>query len=68
MMEFRILHGGSKAVSRFTALDFRRAELTTLSTYLQESHGLGIKKVGGTNRAGYYSSITSSMLRTGASP
>jgi len=25
MVEFRILHGGSRAISRITALDFRRA-------------------------------------------
>jgi len=34
MVEFRILHGGSRAVSRITTLDFRRANFSLLKGLL----------------------------------
>jgi len=42
MVEFRILRGGSRAVSKITTLDFRRLNLASSRSYLEESHGLGL--------------------------
>jgi len=58
----------SRAVSRITALDSGELALASSRTYLQESHGSGLKKLGGTKRAGQYLGITSSVLRISASP
>lgn len=44
---FRILHGRSTAVSRIIALDFRAIiTLASSRAYLEESHKLGLQKVG----------------------
>jgi len=67
MVDFRILCGGSRSVSRITTLDFRRANFGLFKDLLG-----GIPWVraleGRSKRAGHYSSITSSMLRISASP
>jgi len=69
MAEFRLLRGGSRAINRIKTLDFRRANFGLFKDLLG-----GIKWVraleggGGSKRAGRYISITSSMLRSGASP
>jgi len=68
MMEFRILHRGSRAISRITTLDFKTANLVSSRTYLEKSRGSGLSKAGGSKRAGRCLNITSSMLRIGASP
>ena len=68
MVEFRILRGGSRAISRITTLDFRELTLASSRSCLEESRGPGISKAGGSMSAGRSLNITSSMLRSGASP
>jgi len=68
MVEFRILHGGSRAVSSITALDSGELALASSRTYLQESLGSGLRKLRGSKRAGHYLGIASSVLRISASP
>jgi len=68
MVEFRILNGGSSAINRITILDFRRANFGLFKdllggiSWVRSLEGMGSKS------AGRYLSITSSMLRSGASP
>jgi len=68
-LEFRILRGGSRAISRIKTLDFRRdnfdlfKELLGGIPLLRALEGRGESK-----RAGRYLSITSSVLRIGAFP
>ena len=63
MVEFRILRGGSRAISRIKTLDLRRADFGLVKELLG-----GISKAGGSKSAGCSLNITSSMLRIGASP
>jgi len=67
MVEFRILRGGSRTISRIKTLDLRRI-LTSSRSYWEESHGPGSSKAGGSKRAGRCLNVTSSTLRGGASP
>ena len=40
MVEFKILRGVSRAKSKLTTLDFRRADVTPLGLCLEKSHGI----------------------------
>jgi len=68
MVEFRILREGSKAISWITTLDFRRAKSVLFKDLLGGIPWIRALEGRGSKRAGYYSSITSSMLRINASP
>jgi len=68
MVNFRILGGGSRAISRNKILDFRRANFGLFKELTwEESCGPGLSKAGGSKRAGLCLNVTSSMLRIGAS-
>jgi len=41
MVEIRILHGGTRAISRITNWISGELTLASSRTYLEESHGLG---------------------------
>ena len=68
MVEFRILRGGSRAISRIKTLGLRRAnfglfkELLGGIPWVRDLEGRGSKS------AGRSLNVTSSMLRSGASP
>jgi len=69
IVEFRILYGGSRLISRIKTLDFRRAIFGLLKELLGRI--LRVKAVegrGGSKRAGRCLNFTSSMLRISASP
>ena len=69
MVNFRILGGGSRAISRNKILDFRRANFGLFKELTwEESCGPGLSKAGGSKRAGRCLNVTSSMLRSNASP
>jgi len=69
MVKFRILRGGSRAISRIKTLDYKRANFGLFKDLLR---GIPwVKALEGrerSKRAGRYLSITSSVLRVGASP
>jgi len=68
MVNFRILHGGSRAISRIKTLDFRRANFGLLKDLPGGIPWVRALEGRGTKRAGSCLHITSSMLRIGASP
>jgi len=68
MVKFRILHGGSRAISRIKTLDLRRANFGLFKELLGGIRGPGLSKAGGSKSAGHCLNITSSMLRISASP
>jgi len=68
MVEFRIMHGGSRVISRIKTLDFRRANLGLFKELLGGIPWARALKAGGSKSAGRCLNITSSMLRSGASP
>jgi len=68
MVEFRILHGGSKAISRIKTLDLRGLTVPSSRSYWEESHGPGLSKAVGSMSAGRSLNNTSSMHRSNASP
>jgi len=68
MLEFWILHGGNRAICRIKTLDFRKLTLASSRSYLEESRGPGVLKAWGSKGAGRCLNITSSTLRSGASP
>ena len=68
IVEFRILHGGSRAVSRIKTLDFRRANFGLFKDLLGEILWFRALEHRGSKRAGHCLSIISSMFRIGASP
>ena len=65
MLQFRILCGRCKALSRIATLDFRRANLTSSRIYLEVSPRIERWKEGKPIRAGLYSNTTSSKLKIG---
>ena len=69
MVNFKILRGGSRAISRIKTLDYKRANFGLFKDLLR---GIPwVKALEGrerSKRAGRYLSITSSVLRVGASP
>ena len=68
MVEFRILQGGSRAMSWVTALDFKRANFGLFKDLLGGIPWTRALEGRGSKRAGQYSRTTSSKLRIGASP
>ena len=42
MVKFRILHGGSRTISRVKTLDFKKAKFASSRSYLEESRGPGL--------------------------
>jgi len=68
MVNFRILRGGSKAISRIKTLDFRRANFGVFKDLAGGIPWVRAIEDGGSKRAGCCLNITSSMLRSGASP
>jgi len=68
MVNFRILHGGSKALSRIKTLDFRKGNIGLFKDLLGGIPWVRTLKVGGSKRAGRCLNINSSLLRFGASP
>jgi len=67
MVEFRILRGGSRTISRITILDFRRDNFGLCKGLLGRIPRVRALEGRGSKRPGYYSSITSSMLKISAS-
>ena len=67
MVEFRILHGGSRAISSIKTLDLRRANFGLFKRYWEEFCEPGLSKSGVSKNAGRCLNITSSMIRRGAS-
>jgi len=67
-MVFRLLCGGSRAVSRITTLDFRRDNFGLFKDLLGGITWVRTLEDRASKRAGRYLSITSSMLRISASP
>jgi len=65
MIEFRILHGGRRVISRIKTLDLRRADFALFKELLG---GIPWARAGGSKSAGRSLNNTSSMLRSGASP
>ena len=68
MVEFRILHGGSRVVSRIKTLDLRKANFGLFKELLGGILCVRALKAGGSKSAGHCLNITFSMLRSGASP
>jgi len=68
MVEFRILCGGSRALSRLKTLDFRRDNFGLFKELVGGIPWAKALEGRGSKRAGHYISITFSMLRIGASP
>jgi len=69
MVDFRILRGGSRAVSRITALDFRRANFVLLKDFLGGIPWVRALEGSGAQESwSHGGSITSSMLKISASP
>jgi len=68
MVEFRILRGGSRAISWIKTLTLGGLTLVSSRSYWEESHGPGLSKAGGSKCAGCCLNITTSMLRSSASP
>jgi len=66
--EFRILRGRSRAVSRITTLDFRRADFGLFKDLGGNTWVRALEGRGRSRRAGRYSTITCFMLKMGASP
>ncbi|GAB0200488.1 hypothetical protein GRJ2_002514200 [Grus japonensis] len=64
--EFRILHGRSRAMSRITTLDFRRAHFGLFKDLLGRIPWIRALEGRGSKRAGQYSSTTSSELKIAA--
>jgi len=68
VVKFRILRGGSRAISRIKTLDFRRANFGLFKNlfggipWVRTLEGRVVK------RASCYSSITYSIFKIGASP
>ena len=67
-VEFRILSGGSRLISRIKTLDLRRANFGLFKELLGGIPWARALEVGGSKRAGCCLNITSSMLRSSASP
>jgi len=68
MVEFRILCGGSRVISRITTLDFRRANFDLFKELLGEIPWARALEGRGVQDAGRCLNITSSMLRISESP
>jgi len=68
MVEIRILSEGSRVISRIRNWTSGELTLASSRSYLEESHGPGLSKAGGSKSAGLCLNITSSMLRISASP
>jgi len=68
MVEFRILRGGSRAISRIKTLDLRRANFGLFRGLLGEIPWARAFKGRGSKSAGHCLNVTSSTLRTSASP
>jgi len=68
IVEFRILHRGSRAINRITTLDLRRANFGLFKELLGGIPCPGVSKAGGSKSASCCLNITSSMLRSGAPP
>ena len=68
MVEFRILRGGSRAISRLKTLDFKRANFGLFKDLLGGISWIRALELEGSKRAGFCLSITSSMLRICAFP
>jgi len=67
MVEFRILYGGSRAISRITALDFRRANFGLFKDLLGGIPWVRALEGRGIQESWFLLSISSSMIRIGAS-
>ena len=68
MVEIRILHAGSRAISRIKTSEFRRANFGLFKELLGGIPCVRALKAGGSKSAGRSLKITSSMFRSGASP
>jgi len=68
MVESRILRGGSRAISRIKTLDLRRAKFGLFKELLGGIPWARALEGRGTKSVGHSLNITSSMLRSGASP
>jgi len=68
MVEFRILRGGSRAISRIKTLDLRRADFGLFKELLGGISWVRALEGRGCKSAGHSLNVTSSMLRSGASP
>jgi len=68
MVKFRILRGGSRVISRITALDFRRANFGLFKDLLGGNLRVRTLEDRGSKRAGCCLCIISSMLRISAVP
>jgi len=68
MVNFQILRGGSRAISRITTLDFRRANFGLFKELLGGIPWVRAPEGRGSKSAGHCLNITSSVLRSSASP
>jgi len=68
MVEFRIVGGGSRAISKIKTLDFRRANFGLFKELLGGIPWVRALEGRGSKSAGPCLNITSSMLRIGVSP
>jgi len=68
MVEFRILRGGSRAISRIKTLDFRRANFGLFKEILGGFPWASALEGRGSKSTGCCLNITSSTLRSGAPP
>jgi len=66
-VEFRILCGGSRAISRITTLDYRRANFDLFEDLAGGIPWVRALECRGSKGADCYLNITSSMLRISAS-
>jgi len=64
MVEFKILRGGSRVISKMKPWTSGDITLVSSRSYLEESRGPGLSKAGGSERAGCCLNITSSTLRS----
>jgi len=67
-VELRNLCGGSRAISRITTLDFRRANFGLFKDLLRGIPWVRSLDSRGSKRAGHYLSVAFSVLRIGSSP